>query len=71
VIATSVALLLVSVGLLAVGLATGATPVLLATVLVALAALVPLARAVVRTRPPVSDRGPRPTDPTPPDRPTA
>jgi hypothetical protein len=62
VIVASVGLLLVSVGLLVVGLVSGATPVLLACIGAALAALVPLTVAVVRARPQGGAHGPRPQD---------
>jgi hypothetical protein len=60
VIRASIVVLLVSAVLLAVGLASRSVPVLLATVAVACAALVPLAIAVVRARPRVSAAGSHP-----------
>jgi hypothetical protein len=60
VIRASIAVLLASAVLLAVGLASGSVPVLLATVAVACAALVPLTVAVVRARPRVSAAASRP-----------
>lgn len=76
-IAASLTLLLVGAGLLVVGLVTGATPVLVASVLVALAALTPLGMAVRRARPPSDPSatdpasGGPPADPTSPDGPPA
>lgn len=71
-IGASVTLLLVGVGLLTVGLVTGATPALLTSVVVALAALAPLGVAVVRARPSAGDRDRLRADPTatPTDPPT-
>jgi hypothetical protein len=62
VIAASVGLLLLSVGLLTVGLVSGATPVLLASIGAALAALAPLIVAVVRAKPQGNTDGPRAPD---------